>query len=69
MFNNCKEEMNLAYRNMDCKLQLDEVNNRTDKICLCFGVKEIKISLDVTWILFIIHAFINKRVKALDSLT
>ena len=29
MFNNYKEDMNLRYRKMDCKLQLDNINNRT----------------------------------------
>ena len=61
MLNNCKEDINLAYRNMDSKPRLDkvQVNNRTHElICFCYGVKEIKISLDP---LDYIYAIISKR--------
>lgn len=61
MFNKCKEDRNLVYRNMDCQLYLDKVNNRIDKISLSFGVKEIEILFYVVSILCIILVFISKR--------
>lgn len=52
MFIYCKEDINLAYRNMDCKLPIDKVKTEQMKSVYCCGGKEIEISPDVAWILF-----------------